>query len=134
MTSDPAIKQKQLQQITETFPTPRLDIDDGEQSTADLHAREDLLLDHYSVAPGENGAIRIPITRAMELIAQRGLPVSVPQPNTVAMFGDNTPVVLAPLTTGFARTGFELDTIAAREQKLAYGKAMGEIGETAPAR
>ena len=30
------------------LPEPRLDIDDGNQATADLHAREDLLLDHYS--------------------------------------------------------------------------------------
>ena len=34
--------------MTTTFPEPRLDIDDGNQATADLHAREDLLLDHYS--------------------------------------------------------------------------------------
>ena len=39
--------------MTQTFPTPRLDIDDGNQDTADLHAREDLLLDHYSISPGE---------------------------------------------------------------------------------
>jgi hypothetical protein len=34
------------------------------------------------------------------------------------MVGDATPVVSAPLTTGFARTGYELDQMAAREQKL----------------
>ena len=34
------------------FPTPRLETDDGNQDTADLHAREDLLLDHYSSTTG----------------------------------------------------------------------------------
>jgi hypothetical protein len=53
-------------------------MDDGNQATADLHAREDLLLEHYSLVDGQPGTIRIPIERAMELIAQnaqRGLPV-----------------------------------------------------------
>jgi len=133
LASDPEIEQKQLQQITQTFPTPRLDTDDGEQSTADLHAREDLMLNNYSVSP--DGTVRIPITRAMELIAQQGLPVSASSANTsVAMFGDDHPVVQAPLTTGFARTGYELDVIAAREQKLAYGRAESAAnGEPAPA-
>ncbi len=127
MVNDPVLQQKQLQQLTSTFPTPRLDIDDGEQSTADLHAREDLLLDYYSVSPGEGNNIRIPITRAMELIAQRGLPVNtttaVKEP---LMAGDDKPEILAPLTTGFARTGYELDTIEARAEKMAYGKAASE--------
>lgn len=128
LASDPEIKQKQLQQMTETFPMPRLDIDDGNQATADLHAREDLLLDHYSVSPGEGGSIRIPISRAMELIVQRGLPVVAPAATTtVQMAGDIKPVVQAPLTTGFARTGYELDVIKAREEKMSYGKAEGAM-------
>jgi hypothetical protein len=69
------MQQQQLQQMTANFPEPRLDIDDGNQATADLHAREDLLLEHYSTVDGQPGTIRIPIERAMELIAQRGLPV-----------------------------------------------------------
>ena len=31
--------------MTSSFPEPRLDIDDGNQATADMHAREDLLLE-----------------------------------------------------------------------------------------
>jgi hypothetical protein len=135
LASDPEIEQKQLQQLTATFPMPRLDNDDGEQSTADLHAREDLLLDHYSVSQDENGSIRIPIARAMELIAQRGLPVSSPVASAAPlMAGDEVPVVQAPLTTGFARTGYELDTIKARAEKMTYNKAESEAhGESAPA-
>jgi hypothetical protein len=124
LASNPEMQQKEFQQMTSAFPEPRLDIDDGNQATADLHAREDLLLDYYSVTPAENGSIRIPISRAMELIAQRGLPVN-PQAAaaTVEMAGDEKPVVLSPLTSGFARTGYELEVIEAREQKMSYGKA-----------
>lgn len=121
------MEQREIQQMTTTFPEPRLDIDDGNQATADLHAREDLLLNNYSTSPGEGGSIRIPISRAMELIAQRGLPVNTPTgAGAPLMVGDERPTVQAPLTSGFARTGYELQTIEAREQKLSYGKAIGE--------
>jgi hypothetical protein len=135
LASNPEMQQREFQQMTSTFPEPRLDIDDGNQATADLHAREDLLLNNYSVAAGE---IRIPISRAMEIIAQRGLPVN-PQAGTAAtveMVGDEKPTVQAPLTSGFARTGYELETIEAREQKLSYGKAEGgeKKAELAPAK
>jgi hypothetical protein len=54
---------------------------------------------------------------------------------TVEMAGDEKPTVQAPLTTGFARTGYELETIEAREQKMSYGKAAGEAKvELAPAK
>jgi len=124
LASNPEMQQKEFQQMTSIFPEPRLDIDDGNQATADLHAREDLLLNYYSVVPGEAGSIRIPISRAMEIIAQRGLPVNAQAAtSTFEMAGDEKPVVQAPLTSGFARTGYELETIEAREQKLSYGKA-----------
>jgi hypothetical protein len=121
------MQQTEFQQMTSTFPEPRLDIDDGNQATADLHAREDLLLNNYSVAGAEGGPIRIPISRAMEIIAQRGLPVNAQAAaGTVEMVGDEKPTVQAPLTSGFARTGYELETIEAREQRLSYAKAAGE--------
>jgi len=127
LTSNPEMQQKEFNQMASTFPEPRLDIDDGNQATADLHAREDLLLNNYSIAPGATGTIRIPISRAMEIIAQRGLPVNAQAGATaVEMVGDEKPTVQAPLTSGFARTGYELETIEAREQKLSYGKAEGE--------
>jgi hypothetical protein len=108
MESNPAAEQQQLQQLTQTFPTPRLQSDDGNQDLADLHAREDLLLGHYSWVDSSRTKVRIPIDRAMELIAQRGLPVAAqPAASTPLMVGDARPVVQAPLTDGFARTGFE---------------------------
>jgi hypothetical protein len=124
LASNPELQQKELNKLTTSFPEPRLDIDDGNQSTADLHAREDLLLDHYSKTPEEGNAIRIPIGRAMELIAQRGLPVYArPASSLPQMVGVERPEVRVPLTNGFARTGFELSVIEAREQKMTYGKA-----------
>jgi hypothetical protein len=128
-----AMQQQELQQMTTAFPQPRLDVDDGNQATADLHAREDLMLDHYSSSPGE--PLRIPIDRAMQLIAARGLPVSAATESTPKMVGDAQPVVQAPLTDGFARTGYELTQIEARQQKLDYGKAEGaEHAELKPAK
>ncbi len=135
LASNPEMQQKQLQQVTNSFPSPRLDIDDGNQATADLHAREDLLLDHYSVTVVGSGSIRIPVTRAMELIAQRGLPVIASTTTSVQLAGDTKPVVQAPLTTGFARTGYELGVMEARAQKLSYGKAETSAhAELAPAK
>jgi hypothetical protein len=119
----PVMQQQELRKMTAAFPTPRLDADDGNQSTADLHAREDLLLDHYSVAEGSITTVRIPINRAMELVAQRGLPVAIATTTAAVMTGDVKPVVMAPLTTGFARTGYEIDTIESRAQKMSFAKA-----------
>ncbi len=123
LASSPEMQQKQLQQMTNVFPSPRLDIDDGNQATADLHAREDLLLENYS---SDNGTTRIPIGRAMELIVQRGLPVVAgAEANGQSMAGDPATSITRPLTNGFARTGYELDTMEARAEKLSYGKAEG---------
>jgi hypothetical protein len=124
LTSNPEIEQKQLAQIVNTFPGPRLDVDDGNQATADLHAREDMLLDHYSRVDGQPDTIRIPIDRAMELIAQHGLPVETTVAATDNVAHAAKPEIQTPLTNGFARTGYELMTIEAREQKMNYGKAI----------
>ena len=122
MANNPEMQQKQLQQMTARFPTPRLQTDDGNQEIADMHAREDLLLDHYSYADKAAGTVRIPIERAMELIAQRGLPVA-PTVTTAddKMAGAAHPVVQVPLTNGFARTGYEQQAMETREQQLKLG-------------
>ena len=108
MESNAAQQQIQLQQLTQTFPTPRLQTDNGAQDLVDLHRREDLLLDHYSWVDQSKGKVRIPIDRAMQIIAQRGLPVEQKAgPEEPLMFGDSVPTVQTPLTRGFARTEFE---------------------------
>jgi hypothetical protein len=123
LTSSPQLEQRELQQLTSAFPEPRVDLDDGNQSTADLHAREDLMLDHYSSTPGQDN-IRIPIERAMQLIAQRGLPVHANVSGSEEkMVGENAPHIQEPLTNGFARTGFEQAEIESRKQKVDFGRA-----------
>ncbi len=125
LTSNAVMEQRQLAQMTQTFPTPRLETDDGNQDTADLHAREDLLLDYYSSSRDlPAGTIRIPVARAMQIIVQQGLPkpAAAAQPAPL-MAGETEPTVQAPITDGFARTGYELDTIEAREEKNEFNRA-----------
>jgi hypothetical protein len=106
--------QKKVAELTNTFPTPRVQLDDGNEDVAELHAREDILLDNYSWADRAQGKVRIPIDRAMELIAERGLPVAPAVQKAPLLAGDREPVVSAPLTNGFARTGFEQDQAQAQ--------------------
>ena len=106
--SSPELQNK-VATLVEQFPTPRLLSDDGDQDITDLHAREDLLLDHYTRIDGEPGKVRIPIERAMELIAQKGLAVAPAAQEQPLMTGDNRPVVTMPLTNGFARTAYEIE-------------------------
>jgi hypothetical protein len=109
MPSSPELQNK-VAEITQTFPTPRLLTDDGDQDVADLHAREDLLLNNYSWVDQSKGTVRIPIEWAMQLIAQRGLPVApavqTQRPRQL-MTGESAPTITVPLTNGFARTSYE---------------------------
>jgi len=106
MPSSPEMRNK-MAEITQSFPAPRVQYDDGNQDIADLHAREDLLLSNYTWIDESKGTVRIPIERAMELIAQRGLPVTPAVQTQAQMTGDSTPKVAVPLTNGFARTAYE---------------------------
>ena len=114
--------QNKVAELTQQFPTPRVQTDDGNQDVADLHAREDLLLQNYSWADPAHTKVRIPIERAMELIAQRGLPIAPAVQITPLMTGESTPVIQVPLTSGFARTAYEQEeeqakAIQARQQE-----------------
>jgi hypothetical protein len=93
---------------TLTFPAPQPEAAD-DQDVANLHAREDLLLDNYSWADQSQGKVRVPIERAMDLLAQRGLKVAPAAAQAPPMTGDGKPAIAVPLTNGFARTGYELD-------------------------
>jgi hypothetical protein len=118
--SNPAMQNK-VAELMQSFPTPRLQIDNGDQEVADLHAREDLLLDHYSWIDQSKGTVRVPIGRAMELLAKQGLPVAPPAQHAPPMTGDSRPVVTLPLTDGFAPTGFEQQEIEQRTAEAARG-------------
>jgi hypothetical protein len=113
LASNPEMQNK-IAAMTQKFPAPRVQTDDGNQDIADLHAREDLLLDNYSWADQKQGKVRIPIERAMELIAAGdALKVAPDVEQAPLLSGDTKPVVAAPLTNGFARTGYEQDLAAA---------------------
>jgi hypothetical protein len=113
MPNSPELQNK-VATLMQQYPTPRLQTDDGAQDIADLHAREDLLLNNYSWVDQSQGKVRIPIERAMELIAQRGLPVAPAVEQAPLMIGDMKPQVIIPLTSGFARTSYELDQAEAQ--------------------
>ena len=87
MPSSPEMQNK-VAELTQTFPTPRLQTDDGNQDIADMHARENLLLDHYTWIDQSKGTVRIPIERAIQLIAERGLPVAPKVETEAPMMGD----------------------------------------------
>ena len=56
------------------FPTPRLEQDERTQLN-DIRMAEEQKLSSYDWVDQKAGTVRIPIDRAMELVAQRGLPV-----------------------------------------------------------
>jgi hypothetical protein len=121
MPSNPELQNK-MAEITQTFPTPRVQTDEGNQDVADLHAREDLLLNYYSWANQSQGKVRIPIARAMELIVERGLPVAPAVETARPITGDNAPTVTVPLTNGFAPTAFEQEEAQEQAVKAQRGE------------
>ncbi len=105
MPSSPEMQNK-VAELTQTFPTPRVQIDDGDQDIADLHAREDLLLDNYTLdrsveGDGENShRARHGADCAARVCRWRRRCRQQP-----LMAGDNAPAVTMPLTNGFAPHG-----------------------------
>jgi hypothetical protein len=111
--------QRKVAEITQQFPTPRVQVDDGNQDVTDLHAREDLLLDNYTWVDRSQGKVRIPIERAMELLVESNtLKTVAPVQAAPLLTGDTKQgVVTTPLTDGFARTGYEQDQAQAEAAK-----------------
>ena len=65
-------------------PQPRLLSNESEELRR-VRAAEDQILNNYGWVDASKGVVRIPIQRAMELVAQRGLPSRpVPGPQTAA--------------------------------------------------
>ena len=124
MPSSPELQNK-IAAMTASFPTPRVQTDDGNEDVADLHAREDLLLNNYTWIDRSKGTVRIPIERAMEIIAQKGLPVAPAVQQAPLLAGDQKPTITVPLTSGFARTGYEQDMAAARRAEEQQRESAG---------
>jgi hypothetical protein len=68
------------QKIKSEFSEPRLE-DDERTELAPVRHREEQILNSYGWVDESAGVARIPITKAMELVAQRGLPTT-PQAGT----------------------------------------------------
>jgi hypothetical protein len=117
MPSSPELQNK-VAELTQTFPAPRLQTDDGNVDIADMHARENLLLNNYTWIDQSKGTVRIPIERAMQLVAERGLPVAPKVETEAPMMGDNTPTITMPLTDGFAPTSYEQEEAQERAARL----------------
>ena len=58
----------------EPTPEPRLSVDPGAELSA-LRTEEDQVLKNYDWVDREKGIVRIPIDRAIAVLAQKGLPV-----------------------------------------------------------
>jgi hypothetical protein len=73
-----------------TFPEPRLETDERGQLN-DIRLDEERRLSSYGWVDQQAGTVRIPIERAMDLLAQRGLPVrseaTNAKPSTAASTG-----------------------------------------------
>ena len=119
-----AAEQDKVAQLMQGFPAPRLLVDDGHAEVADLHARENVLLDNYTWVDRSKGTVRIPVERAMEIISQQGLPVAPQSKTAPLMAGDSRPEVTMPLTDGYAHTTFEQEQAAARAVR--EGREPGE--------
>jgi hypothetical protein len=83
----------------------------------------------------QQGTVRIPIGEAMQIIAQRGLPVASGGPTEPLMTADVELHVTAPLTNGFARTGYEqrLEVEQSRQQEQRKEAKPGEQARLTPA-
>ena len=60
--------------VQATFPEPRLEVNERTELN-DYRLKEEQTLNSYGWVDQSDGVARIPIAKAMELIAQRGLPV-----------------------------------------------------------
>jgi hypothetical protein len=69
-------------QDADKFPQPRLEINERYEFTPEL-MKEEEVLETYGWVDQKSGTVHIPVERAMELLAQRGLPAA-PQGTTAA--------------------------------------------------
>jgi len=83
--TDPrTMKLDQMQtRLENTFPKPVLERNEGEELSTNVRDQDDMLAS-YGWVDQKNGIVRIPIDRAMDLLAQRGLPVR-PEGSTTAV-------------------------------------------------
>ncbi|HKH99283.1 MAG TPA: hypothetical protein VJ999_09255 [Candidatus Sulfotelmatobacter sp.] len=74
--------------LKQNFPSPQLEIDERNQLDK-IRLDEEQTLSTYDYIDKNAGTVRIPIARAMDLIAQRGLPVRAQAAETPAATASN---------------------------------------------
>jgi hypothetical protein len=84
-------------------PQPRLELENGEILSA-LHAQENQVLNNYTWIDQAAGTVSLPIDRAIELTAQRGLPVQSQPSGGSSTSGQATPGVTLPEGSNSGRT------------------------------
>jgi hypothetical protein len=72
--AEPDTRKMDDKRVESTFPNPRLQKNDVREMRDQIEAEENLL-ERYSWVDEPGGTARIPIERAIELTAERGLPV-----------------------------------------------------------
>jgi hypothetical protein len=77
-------------QEADKFPTPRLEINERAQLN-DKRLKEEETLDTYGWVDQKAGVAHIPIDRAMDVIAQQGLPIAPANVNTQRSSGPKPP-------------------------------------------
>jgi hypothetical protein len=78
----PPVIQASQSKPTKVFPEPRLQTISGQQRR-EFQAKEETELNSYGWVDGTHQFVRIPISRAMEIIAARGLPVRGTNVNSI---------------------------------------------------
>lgn len=86
------------QKILQQFPEPRLEGDERTEIN-DFRYQQDETLGSYGWVDQSGGVVRIPIDRAMQLIAQRGLP-TIPQSGAAPVAADKAPAAPAAKKSG----------------------------------
>jgi hypothetical protein len=109
-----AEQRNKMAELTQPLPKPALRAEDVNDDIAALHAREELMLENYTWANRNQSKVRIPVERAMVLVAQRGIPTAPTANSAPLLTGDSKVAVAAPLTDGFARTEDEQARTQAR--------------------
>lgn len=79
----PESAEQAMTRLQQTFPEPRLQPNEYDDYAV-YRKRQDDQLNAYTWINQADGSVRIPINRAMELIAQRGLPAVAPGWNPAA--------------------------------------------------
>lgn len=76
--------------LKENFPSPQLETDERTELNG-IRLREEETLNSYGWADQKAGTVHIPIDRAMDILAQRGLPVRSPAGEAAAQTAKSQP-------------------------------------------